>query len=88
MSLSRFDPLESLPPARKRIAALLLGQGLDRFDVEMMLADFADELAQEIRDERNRIIAERVATPDYIRGLSYAASLIDSQGHLEEGPHT
>jgi hypothetical protein len=34
MSVSGYEPLESLPPARKRLIAVLLGHGVERLDVE------------------------------------------------------
>jgi len=73
-----FEPLESLPPARKRIVATLLTHGWERFDIEDALGDFAHELAEEIRGERDRMRDE--ATQDALNAMSYAANLIDPQG--------
>lgn len=77
-----FEPLENLPPARKRIAAVMLGHGWERVDVEEMLADFAHELADEIREERDVMREEmkdrRAGITEADLGtMSYAANLID-----------
>jgi hypothetical protein len=82
MSAAAFEPLESLPPARRRIVAALLTHGWERPDIEEMLADFAHELAGEIREERDAMREEkkdpRIAiTEDSLGGMDYAASLID-----------
>lgn len=79
-----FEPLESLPPARRRIVAVLLTHGWERSDIEDMLADFAHELAEEIREERDRMRDE--STQDALDAMSYAANLIDPQGHEGERP--
>ncbi|MFB6937570.1 hypothetical protein [Streptomyces chartreusis] len=86
MSSAGFEPLESLPPARRKIAAALLAQGTDRSDIEEMLADYAHELAEEIREERDHIREEKKdprvgITQEALDWMSYAANLIDPQGH-------
>jgi hypothetical protein len=82
MTAPAFEPLENLPPARKRITAVLLTHGWNRPEIEEMIADFAGELAGEIRGERDRMdVPGSPATPDVIAGMSYAANLIDPQGH-------
>lgn len=85
MSETGFEPLEKLPPARRQITAALLAQGWERLDVEEMLADFAHELAEEIREERDHMREEmkdrRIGiTQDTLDTMSYAANLIDPQG--------
>jgi hypothetical protein len=82
MSAPTYEPLESLPPTRRKITAALLGHGWERQDVEETLADFAHELAEEIRDERDQMRAEAAdprigITPDTLDAMSYAANLID-----------
>ena len=93
MSGASYEPLESLPQARKRITAVLLTHGWERVDIEEMLADFAHELAGEIRNERDQMRAEaadpRVGIkPDTLDAMSYAATLIDpySEGEPAPGP--
>ncbi|WP_439947191.1 hypothetical protein [Streptomyces sp. BBFR109] len=88
MSTPGFEPLESLPSARRKIAAALLGHGWERSDVEEMLADYAHELADEIRKERDAMREEtknpRIGiTRADLETLSYAATLIDP---YHEGP--
>lgn len=79
-----FEPLESLPRARRQIVAALLTHGWERFEIEDMLANFSGELAEEIRNERDRMHAE--STQDALDAMSYAANLIDPQGHEGERP--
>lgn len=86
MSAAAFEPLESLPPARKAIVAALLTHGWERYDIEGMIDDFAHELAEEIREERDAMREEnkgpRIAiTEDSLATMTYAANLIDPQGH-------
>ncbi|MGW0577743.1 hypothetical protein ACWD25_17615 [Streptomyces sp. NPDC002920] len=86
MSEPGFGPMDSLPPARRRITAVLLTHGWERVDIEEMLANFAHELAEEIRGERDQMRSEmsdpriEIARED-LDGMSYAANLIDPQGH-------
>lgn len=78
MSGAAYEPLESLPQARKRITAVLLTHGWERVDIEEMIADYASELAKVIRDERKSMEAE--AIPEHahlLEGMTYAADTID-----------
>lgn len=71
-----YDPLESLPPARKKLIAALLGHGMERQDVEELLADVEAELAEQLRDEADEESAE------FRPGLHLAANLLDPHdGH-------
>ncbi|MEU5243822.1 hypothetical protein AB0G81_06855 [Streptomyces asoensis] len=77
-----FEPLDQLPPARRRITAVLLTHGWQRPDIEEMLADYAAELSGQIREERDAIREESrdpqiVVAPGMLDGMDYAASLID-----------
>ncbi|MCX5097591.1 hypothetical protein OOK36_55140 [Streptomyces sp. NBC_00365] len=86
MSAPGFLPLEGLPAARRRITAVLLTHGWERMDIEEMLADFAGELAEEIRKERDHMRDEMSAlgglvTQDTLNTMSYTANIIDPQGH-------
>lgn len=82
MSAPGFEPLENLPPARKRITAVLLTHGWERVDIEEMLADYASELAGEIRSERDAM-REEMKDPRVgieradLNTLTYAANIID-----------
>ncbi|MGW9029903.1 hypothetical protein ACWGQ5_38530 [Streptomyces sp. NPDC055722] len=58
MSAPGFEPLESLPPARRRIAAALFTHGWERADIEEALDCLASELAEEIRKERDAMREE------------------------------
>ncbi|MFE2382190.1 hypothetical protein [Streptomyces misionensis] len=78
MSAPGFVPLESLPPAHRKIVAALLAHGWDRADAEEMLLDYASELTQVIREERKAMEAE--AIPEHahlLDGMAYAADTID-----------
>lgn len=76
MSAAGYEPLESLPPARRAIVAALLGHGEDRQDAEELLADYEGELAEQLRDEAEDEGAE------FIPGLHLAANLLDPHdGH-------
>ncbi|MFB6955471.1 hypothetical protein ACFCYB_00185 [Streptomyces sp. NPDC056309] len=79
MSAASFEPLESLPPAHRRITAALLAHGRERSDIEEMIAELAHELAEEIRDERDDMAATGAATQDAIDAMSHAANVIDPQ---------
>ncbi|WP_328336767.1 hypothetical protein [Streptomyces violaceus] len=82
MSASGYEPLESLPPGRKRITAELLSHGWERLDIEEALGLFASELAGEIRKERDAMREEmkdprmRITEAD-LDTMSYAANVID-----------
>ncbi|MFI2632614.1 hypothetical protein ACH5A2_19780 [Streptomyces collinus] len=71
MSVSGYEPLESLPPARKRLIAALLGYGAERPEVEELLEGFEAELADWLRDEADEESAE------FRPGLHLAANLLD-----------
>ncbi|WP_406418021.1 hypothetical protein [Streptomyces sp. NBC_01614] len=71
MSVSGYEPLESLPPARKRLIAALLGQGMERPDVEELLESFEAELADWLRDEVD------VAPREFRDGMYFAANCLD-----------
>ncbi|MDT0387834.1 hypothetical protein [Streptomyces dubilierae] len=74
--MSNFEPLESLPPARKRLIAALLGQGEERPDAEELLENFEAELADQLRAEADEGSAE------FRPGLHLAANLLDPHdGH-------
>lgn len=82
MSLSPFEPLECLPPARKRITAALLSHGWERVDIEEALDCFASELADEIRKERDAMREEMKDsdigfTKADLGTMGYAANVID-----------
>jgi hypothetical protein len=66
-----YDPLESLPPARRKLIAALFGHGMERQDVEELLADFEAELAEQLRDQADD------EGPEFRRGLHLAANLLD-----------
>jgi hypothetical protein len=82
MSEPSFEPLENLPPARKRITAELLSHGWERVDIEEALGRFASELADEIRKERD-VMREEMKDPRIgitqadLNTMSYAANVID-----------
>ncbi|MFE2073705.1 hypothetical protein [Streptomyces misionensis] len=71
MRASSHEPLESLPPARKKLIATLLGYGVERSDAEELLANVEGELADQLRDEAEDEDAE------YVPGLHLAANLLD-----------
>lgn len=71
MSAPDFESLESLPPARKKLIATLLGHGMEQSDAEELLADVEAELAEQLRDEADDEEAE------YRPGLHLAANLLD-----------
>ncbi|WP_220294237.1 hypothetical protein [Streptomyces sp. MBT84] len=66
-----FDPLESLPPARRKLIVTLLGYGVERPDAEELLEDVEAELAEQLRDEADCEGAE------FRPGLHLAANLLD-----------
>lgn len=71
MSGPVYDPLESLPPARKKLIAALLGHGMERSDAEELLENLEAELAEQLRDEADGEEAE------FRPGLHLAANLLD-----------
>lgn len=71
MNLSPFEPLESLSPARQKLIATLLGHGVERPDIEELLADYEGELAEQLRDEADDEDAA------HRPGLHLAANLLD-----------
>src|SRR5438309_2301627 len=71
MSGPAYEPLESLPPARKKLIATLLGYGMERPDAEELLADVEAERAEQLRDEADGEEAE------FRPGLHLAANLLD-----------
>lgn len=82
MSEPRFEPLEDLPPARKRITAELLSHEWKRVGIEEALDCFASELADEIRKERDAMREEMKdsrsgITEADLGTMSYAANVID-----------
>jgi hypothetical protein len=78
MSASGYEPLESLPPARKRLIAALLGHGMERPDVEELLEAFEAELADWLRDEVDEMSAAPTAfSREFRNGMHFAANLLD-----------
>jgi hypothetical protein len=78
MSGPTYEPLESLPPARRKLVATLLGYGTARVDAEELLADFTDELAEQLRDEVDELAADPNAFPERFReGMHFAANILD-----------
>jgi len=83
----RAEPAEQageIRAARDQLFHCLQGAGLPNPEAgelaDAILADHAHELAEEIRGERDGMnIPGSPATPDVIDGMSYAASVIDSQ---------
>ncbi|SFY52067.1 hypothetical protein [Streptomyces sp. F-1] len=73
-----YDPLESLPAARKKLIAAFLGHGMERADAEELLADYEAELAEQLRDEVDEMAADPAAFPKAFReGMHFAANLLD-----------
>lgn len=71
MSPAQYEPLESLPPARRKLVAALLGYGMERPDAEELLENLEAELAEQLRDEADEWDAE------FRPGLHLAANLLD-----------
>lgn len=66
--------------ARDQLRNVLLHHGWHPEQVDVMLDNFAHELAEEIRGDRDDMnIPGSPATPDAIDAMSYAASVIDPQ---------
>jgi predicted Zn-dependent protease with MMP-like domain len=73
-----YEPLESLPPARKKFVALLLGYGVERAEVEELLADHLSDLAEALRDAVDELAVELSAFPEEFRkGMHFAANILD-----------
>lgn len=78
MSMSGFEPLESLPPARKRLIAALLAHGVERPDIEELLESFEAELADWLRSEVDEIGADPSAfSREFRDGMYFAANCLD-----------
>ena len=78
MSVSGYEPLESLPPARKELIAALLGYGMERSDVEELLANLEAELADWIRDQTDELGGPRTTfSREFRDGMYFAANCLD-----------
>ncbi|MEU6520466.1 hypothetical protein [Streptomyces sp. NPDC046978] len=78
MSGSAYEPLESLPPARRAIVGALLGHGVERSEVEELLQSFEAELADWLRDEVDELKADPQAfSREFRDGMHFAANCLD-----------
>lgn len=78
MSGPAYEPLESLPPARKALVATLLSYGVERADTEELLADHLSELAEQLRDAVDELGEVLDAFPEeFRRGMHFAANILD-----------
>lgn len=78
MSGPAYEPLESLPPARRKLVAALLGLGVERADAEELLEDFEAELAEWIRDQVDELGADPNAfSVEFRHGGYFVANCLD-----------
>lgn len=77
MSGPAYDPLESLPPARRKLVAALLGFGMERSDVEELLESFDAELADWIRDQADEVSGPKGFSREFLNGIYFAANCLD-----------
>lgn len=54
--------------------------GLDEYEAEQLVGEYASELAGEIRATRDDMAVPGIH-PEFLDGMSYAANGIDPQGH-------